>query len=259
MKYDKINNDHRYGLLSKPIKIILLVSILLSIVYFLFPRFLPSVFAIVARPFWNIPRIVKNGEEFVSVSNLIKENEELKKKIEENESKYYFLDFIQEENKHLKEIMGRNQSDNSILAKIIKKPPFSAYDTIIIDIGGSHGIENGDKVYALGDIILGEIVEVGIYTSKIKLYSSYGEKFNVFVGNNNIETIAYGMGGGIFFAELPRDTEVTIGDIVSVPDMVDSFAGKVYEISEEPSKPFEKIFIKQPINIYELKWLIIRK
>ncbi len=259
MNYDIRSNNRRQNIISNPIKIVFSITILLIIINFFFPRLLSSTFTIIVSPFWNIEQNVKYGNSFVSVSNLIKENEDLKKKIEENESKYYFLEYIEKENITLKEIMNHSRGGESILAMIMKKPPFSAYDIFIIDMGIKDGIEEGDRVYALGNILIGEIAEAESHTSKVKLYSSYGERFNIFIGDNNIETVAIGMGGGSFQAELPRDTEIIVGDYVSIPDLTDSFTGKVYEIVKDPSEPFSKILIRQPVNIYELKWVLIIK
>ncbi len=258
MNYILKNNDHKKRILSKPIKVIFSVFIIVLIIHFSLPNSLSSFFTIIVSPFWNIEKNVKYGDSFISIQNLIKENDSLKKKIEENENRYTFIESIRKENEDLKYIMGRDRSNNSILARIIKKPPFSSYDVFVLDIGNKNNIKVGDRIYALGDILIGEIIETNPITSKAKLYSSYGEKFNIFVGDNHIETVARGIGGGIFEAELPRDTKITIGDSVSIPDLTNSFSGKVYEINREASEPFSKIYIKQTINLYELSWVLIK-
>ncbi|MDP3962278.1 MAG: rod shape-determining protein MreC, partial [bacterium] len=133
------------------------------------------------------------------------------------------------------------------------------YDVFILDIGDDKGLKKGDRVYARGDILIGEIAEVNGRTSKAKLYSSSGEKFGVLIGDKNIQATATGKGGGTFEIVLPHDTKIAVGDSVAVPDLTDSFFGNVEDVISEPTNPFSTVLFRQPINIYELKWLMVEK
>ncbi len=248
------NNRSRF---PSVFKILFFLAILLAIFYFFFPSFFSSVFTSLVRPFWNIERTVKYGDGFVPIADIIKENEELKKKISTNENRYVGTASLISENNELKSMMGRAESTKTVLAEILKKPPFSAYDTFILDIGQNKGIEKGALVYALGNIPIGEIAEVSGGSSKVRLYSSDGQRFDVLIGPNNIEAVAVGRGGGAFETSLPRDAKINKGDAVSIPSLNNNFVANVDDIAIS-SQPFSKIFFRQPLNIYEQRWVLVK-
>ena len=232
------------------LKIVSIIVIVLCLFYIFLPHTLSSFFTYFSQQFWRFS--ITPQEQ-----SLIKENVELKNKLEENREKYESFNVIKKENEDMKKILGRNSKEHFILAEIIKKPPFSPYDLFILDIGKDHGINEGDLVYSIGDIPIGEIKEVIGNISKMKLYSSYGEKWNVLIGDTHIEVTAIGRGGGAFETTIPRDIKVKKGDDVTVKSLSNSFIGKIEDIISPPSYPFATVLFRQPINIYEMTWVLI--
>lgn len=237
------------------LKIALAILAMVVILHIFFPTSFSTFFLSLARPFWNLEKEVKYGENFVNISELISENEQLKKKLAENEARYLQVDLIYKENLEFKKIFDREREEDFVLAQILKKPPFSAYDIFVLDIGSKQEVEIGDRIYASGSVPLGEIVEVSTNISKAKLYSSSGEKYTVLIGDNHIETTATGKGGGSFEASVPRDTKILKGDHVIIPSLFDSFLGTVQDIISIPSNPFSTVLFNQPLNIYELRFV----
>lgn len=225
-------------------KIILAIASILIVLYFLAPQALSSFFTMLVRPFWSI-----DAED--------QEIAELRRKLHENESKYAQALHLVKENEELKELLGRTDESEKVLAVVLKKPPLSAYDVFVLDVGDSHGIKKGNRVYALGSIPIGEIAEVNGNTSKARLYSSSGEKFDILIGDENIQASAIGKGGGTFEVSLPHETEVEKGDKVMIPSLSNGFVGHVEEIVSEPSHPFSTMLFRQPINMYEQKWVMV--
>src|SRR3989344_2991266 len=216
----KTNNDlRRKSLIPFPLKILFFIAIFLAFVYLVFPRAFSIVFTTIIKPFWSIEKNIRYGNTFIPIEDVLKENEELKIEIERQKAMYFQTSFLIKENEELKRLLNREDLYSLTLSLILKKPPFSAYDTFILDIGNNKKIRKGDTVYALGNIPIGEIVEVNMNTSKAKLYSTSGEKFDVIIGKNNIEAIATGKGGGTFEASLPHETKVEIGDSVFIPSL----------------------------------------
>ena len=227
---------------SIPTKFLVFVIIFLLLLCMFFPRFVSGLFIKIAGPFWNIEKDIKTEKIRVSIDLQNTTILELEK-----------------ENSDLKEIMARNSSSSPmLLSYIVKKPPFTAYDSYVIDIGKNSGVKNGDKVYANGNLLLGEIVEINGNFAKVKLYSSYGEKFDVLIGKNNIEATATGKGGGAFEVVLPKDSKVQLNDSVSVPDLNVSVFGIVKNISRDPARAFSTVLFSQPINTYEQKWVQVK-
>lgn len=241
MSYEHKSNvqPKRIGM---PIKIISVVVLVLAILYFFMPTLLSSFFAVIASPFWKIERNIR--EVTVSISPELQSATILE---------------LQRENADLKNILDVRVSSSSIAAYIIKKPPFSAYDTFIIDAGTNNGIQNGAKVYVMGRVIIGEISDATAFTSKVRLYSSYGEKYEVFIGKENIQATATGRGGGAFEAILPRDVKIQEGDTVTIPHLSTTVFGIVKKIIADPARAFSTILFSQPVNIYEQKWVEIDK
>ena len=238
-----MNYEHRSSVRPNKtpfaIKAVGLFIIVLSLIYIFFPKFLPAVSSMLATPFWAVEKNVRDmSSPPVSM-----------------ELQNALISELQQENFELKYLMQRSVSSTTLLAYILKKPPFSAYDSLVIDVGTDHEVEVGDKVFAAGNILLGEVVEVAGATSKVKLYSSPGEKYEVFIGDEEIQATAEGRGGGSFEVSLPRDVKVTEGDVVTIPSLRVSVFGIVKRVTQDPVRVFSTVFFSQPINIFEQKWV----
>ena len=239
MSYEHKSNvqPKRIGM---PIKIISVIVLILVILYLFIPTLLSSFFAAIARPFWNIEKNVKEGTAYISP-----------------ELQNATIIELQKENADLKKLFNERVSSSTVVAYILKKPPFSAYDTFIIDVGTNAGVKDGSKVYVMGKVIIGEIAEATPTTSKVKLYSSFGEKYEVFIGSKDIQATAIGRGGGAFEAVLPRDVKIQEGDTVTIPHLSTTVFGIVRKIIADPARAFSTILFSQPVNIYEQKWVEI--
>jgi cell shape-determining protein MreC len=233
---------------STPIKVALIFAVILALFYAFLPRVLPGIFLGIISPLWKADRDAKLG-----ATNM----EELRSAYASMVSNRERENALQNENAELKSLMERTSLSKPLLATVLKKPPFSAYDSFILDVGESGGVKMGQTVYALGDIPIGRIGEVFAGTSRVLLYSSAGEQFDVLIGPSNIETQAVGKGGGHFEVSLPRDTKIVPGDKVHIPSLGNSFVGTVEGLASEPSEPFAKILFRQPFNLYEQRWVII--
>ncbi len=164
---------------------------------------------------------------------------------------------LQLENEELKSLLGRASSTPKTLAAILKRPPLVPHDEFIVDIGRDGGIVLGQKVYAPGDVLIGHVVDVMGHTSKVKLLSSPGERYEVLVGEARTPTTAHGRGGGQYLAEVPSDIVVKDGDIIISPALGDAVFGLVTAVVSDPTQPFETILFAPPINIYDLRWILI--
>lgn len=241
MSYEHKSNV-RNSRLPFSIKIVIVISIVLFVFYFLFPRFFPGLMTALSKPFFGI-------ETIDNTSAFLKSTEFQNAVITE----------LQKENSDLKALMHHSSTSTSpYIAYIIKKPPFTAYDSYLIDIGKNSEIKVGAKVYAIGNVLLGEIVEINGTVAKVKLYSSYGEKYDVLVGKKNIQAVANGLGGGAFEVVLPKDADVYEGDTVTIPDLDVSVFGIVKNIEVQSARSFSTVLFSQPLNIYEQKWVLIK-
>lgn len=241
----------------------LTVAILLFVIIFLFSRvelfrgFLNKT----ALPFWRFDNyaVSKLSDFFFIISSknsLIAENKRLKEELTEVNVKLSLQKVIEKENDNLKLLLERDNAKTKIvLGAVLEKPSISPFDIIIIDIGKINGVQKGDKVLYGGVIAIGQIEEVFEKTSKVKLYSSPGQKFTVFIGSKSIQAEAEGLGGGNFIVKLPKGIEVSEGDEAIVPSISTMIFGFANKIETDPEDSFQKIMFKTPLNINELKWV----
>lgn len=241
--------------------------ILIVLVLFFYSKvivFSQEVFKALAYPIWvaetTLDEKTLNPFGFlVSKKKLLLENEQLIQDINEAEMMLADRNLLLKENIELKEIMGRREDDNLILASVLSKPNNSLYDSFVIDAGKDFNLSIGDKVFAFGNILIGEISEVDGTTSKVKLYSSPGEQISVLVGLFNVEGTAVGRGAGNFEIILPRDTDIGLGEPVSIAGMRSSVLGSIEYVTENPIDSFKGFLFKSPVNLFELKWVQILK
>jgi rod shape-determining protein MreC len=206
------------------------------------------------------------GAYFYSKNSLFLENEDLKIKLSEQESRIVNYNSILDENLKIKEILGRKQEKaNMILSGILSKPNKSPYDTLVIDTGTKNGILVGQRVFALGNIPIGRVAEVYTNTAKVILYSNPGEKIEVIISGQPASTSSslgedtfmqiVGRGGGNFEMILPRDFVLEKGTEVVLPGITPYVIGIVQTIISDPRDSFQKALLVSPVNIQELKFV----
>jgi cell shape-determining protein MreC len=252
----------------KKIQIIILVIIFLFL--FLFFRagisknlsyFSHSVFKPVLVLGKNISNNFSNlSFIFSSKKKLLEENRELNLKLNENEFRMINYNSILNENIQLKEILNRKKENISLIsATILTKPRNSIYNTLIIDIGYNQGILLGKKVFAWSNIPIGYIAEVEANSSKVILYSSPGEKTEVFILNKNIFMEITGRGGSNFEMILPKDLFLENGTEIFLPGTNSYLIAKVSKIISDSRDSLQKAILISPVNIQELKFVQVEK
>ncbi|MDD4803661.1 MAG: rod shape-determining protein MreC [Candidatus Pacebacteria bacterium] len=261
MSFHSKNNFNFNKRNNKTIKVSIFIVVLLIIIFsFSWSR---NILFGLGSPFWNFKRSIVNSilsdvQILKSKRGLIEENLLLKEQISRETNDKIVSDLIKKENEDLKGILNRASNENNyILATVLIKPFLSAYDTLIVDVGSNDSIEVGSQVLANGNSFIGYVSEVYKNTSKIILYSSYGEKIPVLIGQNNIEKEAFGIGSGNFKVEMPRESDVKEGDNIVVPSISPNVFGIVEKVEFKATDSFKKILFKSPVNISELKWVEI--
>lgn len=250
-------------------KKIFLGVILIVLAYFLFEKtsfrqYSSKVFVGISSPIWRAEDVVSGKFSdialyFSSKKSLKEENEWLKQKISEEEVKLLDYSRLQFENLELKEVYSRSENKRLVLGGIISKPGKTIYDTLIIDAGIKNGVKNGDIVLAYGNVIIGEVGEATEHYSKVKLYSSPGEKFEGVLSGNNVFAEVFGRGGGNFEINVPRDLVVNIGEQVQSKGVNPFILGTVEDVVADPRDPLKKVLLKAPANVNELKWVFVLK
>jgi cell shape-determining protein MreC len=191
------------------------------------------------------------GELANRINELQEVNDNLKARVtslEAIESIYYDL---------IKEV-GTSAKKGEILAKIIRRPPFTIFDTYVIDIGLSAGVEVGDLAY-VHDIPVGKVKSVTKNNSTVTLYSSPEEKLLVNFGTSSSQYEAYGVGNAGLRADIPIDTEIVKESKVTLSDREVSILGTVHAIDKDSGNTYQSVYVALPFDISNTGWLNIRK
>jgi cell shape-determining protein MreC len=186
---------------------------------------------------------------------LLEENMHLELSLIEARQQSVLVKELFRQNTELKQILGRVEGREQIVAAVIARPPRLAYDTLIIDVGASDGIEEGSHVFVLGDIIIGEVSAVYPRTALVTLYSTAGRETDVLVGG--VSAVAHGRGGGNYVIELPRDLQVATGTVVSLPGIDVSLFGVVENVVAHPADPVQELYFRNPYALSTLTFVTL--
>lgn len=249
------------------LKFTLFVIILIIFIYFRSGIFsgLSYVSQIIFRPAFVLgnnlgEKFSSFASYFYSKNSLFLENENLKNELSEISGRLSNYNIILDENLKMKEILGRKQEKKDmILASILSKPNKSPYDTLIIDRGSKDGIEKGQKVFALGDVLLGYVSLTYPDSSKVILFSTPGEKIEVVISGRDAFMQLTGRGGGSYEMILPRDFILEKGTEVALTGVMPKTVGIVQTIISDPRDSFQKALLLSPVNIFELKFVEVEK
>lgn len=196
---------------------------------------------------------------FVEKKALQEENNSLKEKIMQLETKIALDEAINKENETAKTSFSAEDKNKFLIAYIISRPPDTPYDMLIIDSGAKDGIKEGMQVSAFGNVLLGYVADVSSDMSKIKLISSFGEETNVFLEISLTPAIAIGRGGENFEITLPRSINVNIGEKVLTLGKQPMLVGIVEKIEKQEAAPFQKIIFRLPVNLQYLNQVFLLK
>lgn len=202
-------------------------------------------------------RITTFTELLKSKRTLLEENESLKQTIESEKHLVLSNKLLEEENQTLRHLLGRNDEEEVLLASVLSRPYATPYDTIVVDVGTEDGVHVGDSVLAYGDFAVGYVSKVFPNTAQITFYSSPGERTRVFIGEERIVGDAEGRGAGNFVAQLPRDAEITEGDIVVTAYGDPQVFATVEAISRNETDAFQLVRFVNPINIFSIGYVEI--
>ncbi len=220
----------------------------------------------VALPFWRAERSV--GEELRAFFAYFSSRNALQAKVEKlseelTSANELLLDrnLLIQENEALKEQFGRTTTKSErIIGAILVAPPRSPYDTAILDVGAQNGVAVGDRVLA-GSAILGLVSKVYAHTSQVEFFSTAGRKTPIGILHEGraIPADAVGQGGGEFIATLPKETEVSVKDSVSMPGFSPLLFAEVESIETTATDSFAHVRFKNPVPLFSLRFLEVEK
>ena len=162
---------------------------------------------------------------------------------------------LMDENHALRILLGKSRFSSLVLAPVLRTPPGTFYDTILIDVGNEAEIVEGNRVVVNGSIVIGTISKVSGRVGTVVLFSTEGIETEVLIGTSTARVVAVGRGGGNFVAEVPRDLALNNEDLITLPGSPTLLFAVVEKIESNPADPFQSIFFQNPVNVSTLSFV----
>ena len=167
-------------------------------------------------------------------------------------------DLLAAENTELKKLLGRDEpAGTRVLASVLARPPGTPYDTLVLDVGARHGVAVGDRVYAGGRVVMGEVTEVRDATSVVTLYSAPARELPALLlhaGRATPLTLA-GQGAGSFVAQVPAGSAVAVGDTIILSGIAGEIPAAVSAVVAHAGESFVAVYAHLPVNLFELRYV----
>ena len=188
-----------------------------------------------ASPIYKLSRKRKLKSESETIGknlqNILNENEQLKKELEELRLKSNEIDVLKSKNDELAELLGIKDSYKNyegIPAQVLSKSINNYEKTAIINVGEDKGIkENMIVVAAKG--LYGRVITVSKNTSKVQLITDPASKITVRVGNSAESLIAEGnLENGLILTMLPQNSRIISEQYIYTSGMGGVFPGGIY-------------------------------
>jgi cell shape-determining protein MreC len=138
-----------------------------------------------------------------------------------------------------------------LIAGVLQSPPWTAYDTLVIDAGAAQGVAAGQRVSAGGNLIIGSISEVYANQSRVELVSTPGASYQALL-NGTVPVAVEGQGGGSMSAQVPAGTPARVGDSVAFPGLAGGIVAQVSAVSAAEGESFTTVYMQLPVNPADL-------
>ena len=195
--------------------------------------------------------------------NLIKENEDLKQKIQGLIAENSFLKELKTENDILRQSLnlGLEKEFQLKIADIVSKD--ISGDILTINKGKKDGVAEGNPVITSQKVLVGRIGEVLDNFSKIVLISDQNSSFDAKISDSDAYGVVNGKGRSEVWLELiPKEKEIKTGDVVITSALggifpKDILVGQVGEVQKSDVEPFQSAKIELSAKIRDLKTVFI--
>lgn len=193
-------------------------------------------------------------------SIILAKNKKLEEQIASYNAALIELDQVKQENQLLRTELNYTPTGKSIVtARIIGKPNHSIFNSMVIDAGANQGVRIGQLVVAHSTLGVGQVVAVSDTTATVELFGAPHFEGEVLLSNKGITVPATGKGSGNFEIHIPREVEVTDGDLLAFPENPNVTIGVVKSIIFDPRDPFQTVLARLPVNVQELRFVRVLK
>lgn len=257
MKMNYLQKNNNLRLTKKSFLKALYFFIFLSFVNFLFSDYIRPVLYKLGKPQTVVYKNLDNfslylKNIFSSKYEILKENADLKYQVSSLKDQVYKLQTIED---NYNKLLNISTSTDYINLSVVSKPPFSPYDTLILN--NNENIKVSDLVF-YNEILLGDVSSLG-HNITVKLLSSSKKENSFYVDRTSNPVTVFGMGSGNFYARVPKDFDINLGDILIYNLDKRHKVARVYSIDSHEDLSFKDVYFKIPISIYSISFVNILK
>ncbi|WP_372964402.1 rod shape-determining protein MreC [Marinobacter sp.] len=186
------------------------------------------------------------GELFVSREDLAQKNEELETRLLILERRALKYAALASENNELRRLLNSAEvlDDRVIVGEVVGISPDPYTHEIVINKGQSDGITVGQAVLD-AEGLMGQIVQVSQFTSRVLLVSDSSHAVPVEVIRNGLRAILLGNGqaDNLDLVHVPDTADIRAGDVLVSSGLGGRFprgypVAEISEITKEPGEPF---------------------
>jgi len=186
---------------------------------------------------------------FSTREQLEKENSQLKAELVAYQQKDTAYSSVQDENAHLRALVGLASRMPGRTASITSSLYASAYGTFTVDVGIEDGVSRGSVVFTPDGYAIGVISETSSHSSLVSELFAPDVSTEAVVGTTHV--VLEGQGGGNARAHVPRESSIATGDVVRAPS-VDAPVGLVEHVESNPNGADKEIYVRVPSNLQTL-------
>ncbi len=177
-----------------------------------------------------------------SRNELSMEIQELKQQLASSKGLDVTIDTLTQENEELRALLGASSTPR-IVAGVVGRPPFTPYDTVVLDQGSDDGIVEYAPVFVGNNRAIGYVRKVFSESALVTLFSSPDVETTVYIFDSHIFTTAYGIGGGVVHLSVPQGVSLSEGSVVVLPSLDGGILGTVDEVQSIPTEPEQHAYV----------------
>jgi cell shape-determining protein MreC len=236
-----------------------LVTILLGI---LFPWLISKISAVALYPFHATSTWVKTSEGVLpsylrSKSELAAEVERLRIDLATEAATQTSFNRLVQENMQLRSMARAGGEEERLVARVLARPDYLAYDLLQIDKGTIDGVVVGAPVYTGVDSVVGLVVHTSTHYSFVDLFTSPGFESTAYIFGPNVFAPIEGIGGGVARVKLPQGVAITVGQLVILPGVSNGVYGEIVAVQNEPTQPEQFGYISPPLAMNNLLYVSV--
>jgi rod shape-determining protein MreC len=212
-------------------------------------------------------RVGSAWNNYVALWSLREENERLRQRLRELESRARRAGEIEVENQRLGDLLGlqgrlRNLGHEAISARIVGRSPLPWVKTVVLDTGSKRGLSKGMAVLAREGVV-GQVVSVTAHTAQVLLVADINSAVDVQMLYTGTHGIASGTREGScmlkYVARLDGvfrgDTVLTSGNDGIFPK--DQVIGTVERVGAQDGGMFQDVEVKLSVDLAKVEEVLV--